>query len=250
MLEWLCNLCARMKVFSNWYRLELAYAGLQEIRGSIKTRKGLRLAVRTLADLYVLDETYAKKVYDIPGKTFSDVTVIDVGAYIGVFSLYAASMWKAKQVFCFEPCPESFTALRNNIETNKLEGVVFPFGQAVDEQSGIRDFYISPSYGAINSLCNSVLANKMAVECVTLKSVIEYNDIDFVDYLKLDCEGVEWGILNSLDVETARKIDVIGMEFHMRPRGDFISVLDRLGFEVLDAKDKEDSNLNIRAVQR
>jgi FkbM family methyltransferase len=249
MLKSLRNLLTRMRVFSNWYRIELAYAGIQKIGGLIKTRRGLTFAIQSIGDLHVLDETFVQKVYDIPGKNFKYDTVIDIGAYIGDFSLYAASVWKAKKVFSFEPSPNSFSELKKNIGLNKLEHTVFPFSEAIDKQNGIRDLYVSNEYGAINSLYSSDSLEKVSVKCITLKDIIEKNDIHFVDYLKLDCEGAEWEILNNLDSETARKIKVIGMEFHLRPRCDFVNILDKLGYRVFEAMDEKDSATYIRAVQ-
>jgi FkbM family methyltransferase len=59
------------------------------------------------------------------------------------------------------------------------------------------------------------------VECVTLKQALKENNIDHVDYLKMDCEGVEWEILETIDEETRSKIRIIGMEYHLKPREEF-----------------------------
>ena len=57
-------------------------------------------------------------------------TVFDVGANIGLFSLYAsqASHHQAT-IFAFEPIPSTFEILRRNIERHRLHNIhAFPFG--------------------------------------------------------------------------------------------------------------------------
>jgi FkbM family methyltransferase len=45
-------------------------------------------------------------------------TYVDVGAYVGTFSLYAAMFCRADHVFAFEPQAESFIKLRKNLDRN------------------------------------------------------------------------------------------------------------------------------------
>jgi hypothetical protein len=53
-----------MMTFSNWYTMVLMYSGLREPEGEIKTRGGLKFAVRSKNDLAVLDEVVMERAYD------------------------------------------------------------------------------------------------------------------------------------------------------------------------------------------
>jgi hypothetical protein len=57
------------------------------------------------------------------------------------------------------------------------------------------------------------------VEAVTLAQVFEENRVDACDLLKLDCEGGEYEILDSLPTDLWPRIRRIRMEFHRGPEG-------------------------------
>jgi FkbM family methyltransferase len=234
------NLYQRVKTFSNWYTMELMYSGLREIGGNVKTWNRLKILVRSRNDLSVLDEVYAKKVYDQkPLRVPHNSVVIDVGAHIGAFSLYAAKVCKAKKVYSFEPCPENYATLEMNVQNNHLNSVITPIPKAIGAQAGKRDLLLC----AENDGCHSFYPisqhpNAVQVECVTLKQALKENNIDHVDYLKLDCEGAEWEILETIDEETISKIRVIVMEFHLKPREEFVKLLGKHRFNVFDSEEE------------
>ena len=62
-------------------------------------------------------------------------TVIDIGANIGVFSLYAA-YHQAAQVLAYEPNTESYQCLMQNIQANRLQHVITPQQLAVTSTDG------------------------------------------------------------------------------------------------------------------
>ncbi|MEO7768245.1 MAG: FkbM family methyltransferase, partial [Ferruginibacter sp.] len=69
------------------------------------------------------------------GKVDPGSIVIDIGANIGVFSLYAARCG-AKKVYAFEPNKKSYEILLNNIKVNNLEKIIIPFNLAVGSSDG------------------------------------------------------------------------------------------------------------------
>jgi len=48
-------------------------------------------------------------------------TVLDIGALIGSFSLWAHEKWPKAEIFAFEPDPESYEFLLKNIKESKAE---------------------------------------------------------------------------------------------------------------------------------
>ena len=51
--------------------------------------------------------------------------VIDVGAHIGLFSIYLAKRWPVLKVFAFEPFPTNYRNCEDNLHLNKVKNVVF-----------------------------------------------------------------------------------------------------------------------------
>lgn len=213
-------------------------AGLRKIDGEIRTWSGVKIFARSKNDLRALDLVYITKPYEtkLVRVPYNSV-VFDVGAHIGTFSLYAAKVRKAKRVYSYEPFPENYATLSMNVQNNHLEKIIEPIPKAIYAETGLRDLFISDE----NDRCNSLLignqqAKTVKVECITLKQALEENHVDYVDYLKMNCEGAEWDILKTIDDKTISKIGVIGMEFHLKPREEFEELLLQLGFSVLDSK--------------
>ncbi len=240
------NLFGRMKVFSNWYSVELMHSGLREpATCRVNTWKGLKIHVRDQHELSVLDEVFISKVYDPNRKVPSNGVIVDVGAHIGSFSLYAASVRKARRVFSYEPCPDNFTLLKENIERNGLGKVITPIAKAVAATNENRTLHLSSKTSGSHSLFGK--GRPIQVQCVTLKQILDDNNIDHVDFLKLDCEGAEVGILQNIDKLTLDSVDRIGMEFHDYPRQWFVSRLLDLGFSVVESKEAWRNELYIIA---
>jgi len=63
-----------------------------------------------LTEIWVIEE-YTPKEFEIN----TDDVVIDIGAYLGFFSLYAAKLASNGKVHCFEPLPNNFFTLSKNI---------------------------------------------------------------------------------------------------------------------------------------
>jgi len=137
--------------------------------------------------------------------------IIDIGAHIGGFSIYAAVNGQA--VFSYEPDTRNIAKLRENIKINNLKNV-FYFEKAVNATGERVTFYFSQ-----NSSENSLFETNKGlphteVEGITLKEIFEANSIEKCNFLKLDCEGAEYEILLSLPAEYYSKIDKIALEYH------------------------------------
>jgi hypothetical protein len=93
-------------------------------------------------------------------------------------------------------------------------------------------------------------AGSVEVECVTLSQVFKENNIDYVDFLKMDCEGAEYEILKAMEEETGSKIGRIAMEYHFRPRQEFTELLNHLKFDTFEYESKKRNSLYIMASKR
>jgi FkbM family methyltransferase len=143
----------------------------------------------------------------------SDI-VIDIGANIGLFSLFAARL--ARIVYSFEPSSESFIYLKNNVSSNSFNNIKC-FNYALAPHSGEIPFgesedLTSSSFYRHNNSATSVKSK--IVNCVNLQEIFDKNQIDCCDFLKMDCEGCEFEVLFATPPEYLKKIVTISMEFH------------------------------------
>ncbi|HET7207559.1 MAG TPA: FkbM family methyltransferase [Terriglobales bacterium] len=120
------------------------------------------------------------------------MTVIDVGAHIGYYSLYFAKcVGPTGRVFCFEPVPENLALLRKNIQLNQISWIE-ALPNAV--YSCIKDISFAVPSESENSGEGSLTLDRggrqILVHAISLDSFCSSSDIR-PDLIKLDVEGAE-----------------------------------------------------------
>lgn len=166
------------------FRQYLADSGfvysLKNKRWSIRTPTGVEMIL--LHDYSnIIDEIYLRKAY---GEIKLDNrVVIDIGAALGDSSLYFASLGAAK-VFGFEVDTSRFKLAEENIGLNNMNNTISIFNEAANSRSVIN------------------LVQKYALKHI---------------FLKMDCEGCEYEIIENLPSNVLADIDDIVMEYHHKP---------------------------------
>ena len=201
-------------ILKNWCLYPMVYFNLTNKTHVIfETRSGLKLKIRVKStDLMALTNIWLKGDYS--GKDFSiknDDVVIDVGAHIGLFALFASQYCKNGKIYCFEPVKENYDLLLDNIKLNNLTNII-PFNCAVSDKSSkvkifLRDDEASHSMYITNS-------NYVEVSSMTLDDFFKETKIKKCDFLKLDCEGAEYDIIDSLTPKNFEIIERIAIECH------------------------------------
>lgn len=126
----------------------------------------------------------------------SDMTVVDIGANIGLYTVIAAK--KAKKVFSFEPESENFILLNKNVRENGFENVA-TFQKAVADTEGVQEFFISNNNKGSHSLfIPPDTFEKGTVEITSLDTWAAQNDVDKVDLIKIDVQGAELLVLKGM----------------------------------------------------
>jgi FkbM family methyltransferase len=150
--------------------------------------------------------------------------VADVGANIGVFSLWAERL--GADVTAFEPEPRTFESLVANVEGRRISPKQAALvGQAVPTVRLYLSELISTRHTVLGKEIESgePLRDFVEVPAVTLADVVGSG----CDLLKLDCEGTEFEALLGADDDTLRRSQRIILEFH-RFAGSPEVIVDRL----------------------
>ena len=136
--------------------------------------------------------------------------VLDIGGYIGDTAIYFAAKG-ASRVIVYEAFPYSYMILKKNVDQNKMNDIIDVNNCAI---GGTNSFLIiDPNYINDNESKAVNFSTGIKVPVVTLKDIVEkYNIID--GSLKMNCEGCEYDVFNSIDVQTLRNFSEIYMHYH------------------------------------
>jgi FkbM family methyltransferase len=172
-------------------------------------RRGFGKFIYAFREYYEPELAYLEKVLS-PGDVF-----IDVGANFGVYTLVASKLvGTAGRVIAFEPTAESFATLRQNIALNHLVNVR-SFQVAVAQEAGKAWLYhgwdpVGNSLG-MDPLCGD---QGEEVQTAALDDLLEENDVDRVDVIKIDVEGAEELVLRGAIRSLTKYSPVVIFEFN------------------------------------
>ena len=182
-------------------------------------------------------EMFIDKYYDV--YDLSNINnALDMGANDGLFTEYLLSIG-VKKVYCFEPDPRCIAFLNSNYY-NKSNVVVVDKAVYFEDATGL-DFFCSQEASTTSSLTDKTgskhygrLSDRTLVDGIKLNTFRQkYNCMP--DFIKMDIEGAEYGVLTSLEDYEIQDVDRWLIEFHENTNGEFLQVAERfqsLGFEV------------------
>lgn len=132
----------------------------------------------------------------------------DIGANIGIFSLYASMIHNNCSVLSFEPESVNFSKLTKNILLNKLNINAYPI--AIYSKTSLTKLYLSNNYtesGALHSInlprspngkCKKFKFNQGSIS-ISPDDLISKFNIKKPTHIKIDIDGFEHKVIKSLD---------------------------------------------------
>lgn len=125
---------------------------------------------------------------------------VDIGANVGYFTVLAAGLvGKEGKVVAIEASPTIHAKLCDNIRINRLSNVV-TYNCAVAESSGVADVYYGheTNIGHTSILETEVGVREATVEKKPLDLILSHEDLLRAKMIKIDVEGLEGPVLQSL----------------------------------------------------
>ena len=95
-------------------------------------------------------------------------TIIDIGAHIGLYALFAARASPQAAIYAFEPVPICATRLEQNIAVNQLENIEWSLRQCRIGQGRITFTFLGPFRWKIHRLCRRLVPSHT---CIRRRSV-------------------------------------------------------------------------------
>ncbi len=179
----------------------------------------------------IVDDAYGAVVERVNNAKY----VLDLGANIGLASVFFARYWPEMHVVCVEPDKGNSILLETNLAPLLKTGRAALCLGAVWGQSGsvgLSDL----ERGHVNQFsCHDLQAGELGVPAYTIDELIRIHGLPRVDLLKMDVEGAEVNILTG-DTSWLDLVNAIAIEFHGTSRQDsqYDHLMHVAGFEVLD----------------
>lgn len=192
-------------------------------------------------------EIFEDQSYSKYGISFRDGDcVFDVGANIGLFTLFVHGKCAAPRVYAFEPIPDTFLKLQDNMTLYGLDVNLFNYGLSdeskeieitfysnwssmsgayanLQEDEGVTRAYLNnlagghlPSDEISDILEGRFEAKHVRCQMRTLSEVIREQRINHIDLLKVDVEKSELDVLRGIEEADWSKICQIIVEVHDR----------------------------------
>jgi FkbM family methyltransferase len=185
----------------------------------------------------------------------------DIGANIGIYSLYAAAQHENLKVFAFEPEQKNYIALSSNTLLNSFSGVN-AFRIALSNSQGLVDLSVDDSrIGNSNAQINSQYPQTndersvVRVEKVlsfSLDFLIESMDFPSPHYIKIDVDGHEVAILNgAVNLLRKESLRSVLVEFnHQEQLEDWKPIFERSGLHIDTTFDSIEGHSSFRRAKK
>jgi FkbM family methyltransferase len=183
-------------------------------------------------DIFIFLEVFFLKDYEFTdSKKLSIKQIVDLGANIGLTSLFFLQHWPESRCLCVEPNPANLAILKKN--TSSLGSQMEILDGAIDSTSGIKSLSSEGwSYGG-----KLGGGGDLKVECFTMDDVLSRYHITDVDLLKIDIEGAEAQLFGS-NLAWLNQVKYLIIELHGGiSKIDILNVLKPFGFRDLRSDD-------------
>ena len=161
-----------------------------------------------LTHIWVANELLIEKVYDLSVVSFIPDLVIDLGSNIGLFTILAAKRWKKSTFVCVEPHPKTFNFLCKNLDKNQV--IATKLQCAIDNKIDIK--YLINDGAVFQELSEHGPQNNKTLT-ILLDSLIGVDKQKSL-LLKIDIEGAENRVLESIDISLLPEKCFIFLELH------------------------------------
>ena len=212
--------------------------------------KGIQLFEQNRSEtLFAYDEIFKDLAYIQHGISLKPgAVVVDVGGNIGIFSMFISLHYPGSEIYAFEPLPPTFEIMEANCKVYSIHSKIKAYNAGLSDkrQEVVFQHYpqntmLSGRYGDLESdrdYVRKVLEKQVEVgednsnanidwlvdkamemeeyncQLMTLSEIIEENNIEQIDLLKIDAERSEIDVMNGIKEEHWSKIQQLVIEVH------------------------------------
>lgn len=199
-----------------WLSLTSAYLGVRDLNypHALQIRGLQPVEVREVSDIWAFWQIFLRRIYKVRG---TEKVILDAGANIGFFTLWAARCVPNARILAIEPAPETYERLVENIRRNGLQDRTTCIRSALAGVAEVRSMKV----GQPRSQARRVLSydpgtgdRAVPVPTMTLEQLFDEQGLNFVELMKMDIEGGEFETLLSAPNQILRRIGSVSLEYH------------------------------------
>jgi FkbM family methyltransferase len=192
--------------------------------------------IGTMEEVFV-DQVYRQVVEQLPNCS----TVVDLGANIGMASLYFAWHYPHAKIVAVEPHPETCNILRKNVDALiKSHRCAIEHAAIWSSDRNLLYSELDSGYSvvAIRDPEDEANGASGAVTGITMPRLMERYTLSSIDLLKIDIEGSETELFRG-DTSWLDFVNAIAIEFHGNSRAEsgFDGLMRQHGFREVDCSD-------------
>jgi len=126
-----------------------------------------------------------------------NICLYDIGANTGYYGVMAGYLGKGKiKCYSFEPIKKYCDCLQESINLNHLEDIVKVFNIALGNKNSKEDLYLSGSGSSLDKdFVGKINLPKRTIEIRKLDDIIQKENLEKPDFIKIDVEGYEYNVL-------------------------------------------------------
>jgi FkbM family methyltransferase len=186
--------------------------------------------------MYSMYEEYITELYERLRKITLDDIVVDIGAYIGDFTLKACSKVGRKgKVIAIEPSPEEYSLLEHNVDSNFFQNCIVyniacGYSKINQKMSLSASAPHNPGARSIVNKSGISKSTRFVISLQRLDDVCKNAGIVQVDFLKIDAEGYGLEVLKGAE-GLLKRGTYISMEIHLPSEREVGNYLSKLGYK-------------------
>ena len=209
-IGWRRRKYAMYKILENWEDCFISNHEKYIFRNGMKLNFDDKAAAE-----HIFDEIFINSCYHIK-KGLEMNTIIDVGANIGFFSHYAMMNCQNAKIYSVEPDPRNYKVLNDNIRTNNFEKRIKTYNNAMlSGKTKDVSFFQSkhnPGWSSIYKEEGASDGDEITIKTISMSGLLKQNNIEKIDFLKLDAEGAEYDIILNDDFISKYPINYLVVE--------------------------------------
>jgi FkbM family methyltransferase len=177
--------------------------------------------------------------WQTPAENKVSLKILDIGANIGLFTLFVSDIYPLSQSVLVEPDHENVSLLKKNISNHKI----------IEAALYLKDGFVSFDSNLPHNAKKIASDGATLVKAVSLKTVFSESNFENVDILKMDIEGGEWALLIPENIPYFQKARLLIVEYHLGKNDTLLSKVDliayftSMGFTFLEDVPKETNGL-------